>query len=202
MLDLPLLVAGAWVAEMAVEQIVAAEGGKGLLLDAPAASEDGLNGGSQIVVADALRDACKEAERLHVSREEGFLALGRKGHGEGAMSVAQADGEELNGALDPTQNDLGLAPISLGILTGVEFKREEGLGTALGTGQFANIAANARFTASVALSLKDLEDSMAGIALFAGLALTLGEQGRNAVVKRTELGGAARSGLGIGRRRR
>lgn len=115
-----------------------------------------------------LRDAREEVERLQVTLEEGFLALGRKGHGEGAMSVAQADSEELNGGLDATQEDLGLAPISLGVLAGVELQWEKGLRTALGTGQLADVAANARFTAGIALSLEDLEDPMAGIALFAG----------------------------------
>jgi hypothetical protein len=187
-LDLPLLVAGAEVAEVALKEVVRAESGKGLAFGAGAALEDGSDRGGEVVVANALGDATKEGEGVDVALEERLLALGGEAAGKGTMGVAQAHHKELNGLAHAGDNDLCLAPVDLGVLAGLEFEWEEGLGTRAALLERTDIGAQARVAARIALGDEQLVDLGGGVALLAGLMQLLIEQGQNALAKGVELG--------------
>lgn len=85
----PFLVPFAGCAEVAVEQVVAAEGDERLLLLPVAPFQDALHGGLEIVVAEAVGHTAQMMEGGDVPGKECLLPLRGKGHGKGFARVAQ-----------------------------------------------------------------------------------------------------------------
>src|SRR5918912_4106567 len=131
MLDLAFLMALIGGAEIAGKQVVAAEGGERLLLDARPSSEDWLDSGGQVIVAEPLWHAAKEVKGLHMALEESLLALCLSGHGEGAARVAQPHHKQLHRDALACQDNHGLTPVDLSILARVKLQGQE-YGRALG----------------------------------------------------------------------
>jgi hypothetical protein len=112
-------------AEVGRKQVVAAKNDECRLLLARVAAQDRLHRRGEIVIADALGHATKEAEGRFVTREETLLALGGKGHHKGAARVTQGHHKDLHGDALARQIDLRLAPIDLGVLAGVKLQGQE-----------------------------------------------------------------------------
>ena len=69
---------------MGLEEVMSAKGDEGTLLLANASMDQRFEGCGQIVITETMRDASEELEGLHMSVEEGFLLLSRKGHHKGS----------------------------------------------------------------------------------------------------------------------
>lgn len=113
------------------------------------------------------------------------------------MGIAEAHDEKLDREALTGDDDLGLAPVDLGVLAGLELQRQEGLGTLAALLELADVGTEARLTADVALGGEQLVDLASRIALLAGLGSLLVEQGQDALAKGIELGLRARARLGI-----
>src|SRR5450756_529070 len=203
MLDATLFIAFARRAEMAREQVMAAQGDERLLLLPGVPLQDLLHGRLEVIVGEALRDTLKMVKCLDVPFEEGFLLLGREGHHEELARVTKPHVEDLDrdplaGALDQR-----FAPIDLGIRARAELQRQVHLGPALLPPSLADVTPHRRLAALVAVLLDLFVNLVAGITLFLRRVLVLGQQILDALLVRIEqrsrAGLAQRIRLSLGR---
>src|SRR5258706_10456119 len=91
----------AWRTKMGLEEVMTPKGNEGphFLPRTPAfarAFQRKFDGGSQVVVTDAMWNASEMLECLQMSIQKTLLSLGRKGHRKRPARVAQAHQEELH----------------------------------------------------------------------------------------------------------
>src|SRR6266704_4566769 len=118
---LTFLPTGARRAEMGLKQIVGAKGHKGavfyplsffaFLLHCQ------LHRSREVIIANADRNPAKVFECLHMTKQEAFLPLGRKGHHERAARIAQPQHKELDYLPDTANNGNCFPPVALRVLS-------------------------------------------------------------------------------------
>lgn len=167
--DLTFFVTGVEITEMTIEEVVAAEGRKGIPFGPGATGKDGRDGGGQIVVAEPLGDAAEEGKGSDMGGEERLLALGRERHRNGTMGITKPHDAELHGHAFTRDAGLCLAPIDLGIVARLEGQRDKGRGAVPALLECADIGPQPRCAAGIPLSGQDLVDLGRRIALFARL---------------------------------
>ncbi len=186
-------------AKVAGEERVAAEEGKGLLFGPGAALHADLECGGEVVIADAVGDTAKEVEGGLMPSQERLLALGGKGHHEGAPGIAEGHHKDLHGDTGAVQVDLGVPPIDLGILTRVKLQGQKGTRALVLLAEVAHIGAHGRGTAGEALRLHELEDARGGVALLGRHLGILVKQLVNALAVGIQLRGLPGHALGVAR---
>jgi len=151
MLHAAFLVPLADRAKETVKQIMAAEDHKGILLGTAVARQDFFDRRGQIVVAEAVGHALEVVKGVDMAVEKGFLFLGGIGADEELARIAQAHDKDLDGLLDALHDHSGLAPIDLGVGTGVKLQGQEQFGFVLVAPELGQKGTDIGFGAAIAL---------------------------------------------------
>jgi len=114
-----LLVGLPRITEAALEEIVAPESNKGLLLLGPVSRQGFLHRLRHPVVPDGVGDAAEEIESFVMSLEQGFLLLVGGSRQKRNLGETQPSDEELDGERTSLHDYHGFAEVGLGILTGL-----------------------------------------------------------------------------------
>lgn len=138
--------------------------------------KDDFDGGSQVIIREAVGNAAKMFKGFDMTHEEAFLALRWKHHREGSARKAQPHDEQLHFLAHAPDDRVGFAPVDLHISAWVIFQREEDIRRLCGLLVTAHIQADGCFAAFVTLSTNDLEHPMRGVALLAGELLVFLQQ--------------------------
>ncbi len=185
-LDTALLVTRPWRTIVALKQVVTAKHHKALLFLAFLANQHFEDGRLQVIVGQALRHTAKVMKGLHVSFKERLLFLGGKGHGEGPPRIAQAHNEQLHCDLNAIHDDLGFAPVHLGVSARIELQWQVHRWPPLLPPPLGNVVPQVRAATPVTVRVDRLVDLTPGVTLFAGHLLTLGQQLVNACFVRPQ----------------
>src|SRR6266496_24209 len=164
-LDPTLLPSRGRLAEMALEQIVRAEGHKLPLLAPHLAFHHQADSSRQVIVADAGGHTPKVFESADMSVEEALLLLAGKGHHKAPSAVGQPHHKDLHRLPDPADRGDGLPPIHLCSLTRVKLQRQKQRRELVLLVPLRQVQAHSRLTALIALCLEQLVDLMSGILL-------------------------------------
>ena len=175
-LDPAFLPSSGRLAEMALEQIVRAEGHKLPLLATHPAFSHQADSGRQVIVADAPGHAPKVFEGAHMAVEKGLLLLAGKGHHKAPSAVGQPHDKDLHRLPDSADHGDGLPPIHLRILAGVKLQRQKQRRDLLLLVPLRQMQAHPRLTALIALCLEQLIDLVPGILLLGRQMRIFGQQ--------------------------
>jgi len=103
----------AWQTEEALNEVMTAEGDKGILFCPGPPSEHLLHSSRQVVIGDAVGHPTEETKGSFMTGKETLLSGGWKGADKGLEGVGQAQQEELRRVLDAPNPHLTLTPTAL-----------------------------------------------------------------------------------------
>jgi len=170
----PLLMGLPRIAEPTLEEIVAPESDKGLLLLGSVSRQGFFHRLRHPVVPDGVGDTTEEIKGLIMSFEQGFLLLVGGSRQKRYLGEAQPPDEELDGEGSALHDHHGFAEVYLGIFAGLVGQRDEDR-TLPGT-VLAHVIPDGGLTPGIAMLLdKPVVDAPAGVMLLGRTELVLGK---------------------------